>query len=149
MTDLSDLLERVRNAAGPDRELDVIIAYITYDEIPNLSCTFREFVHIHDNFAEVAARAEAHHCIRTALPRYTASIDAALALVARVLPGWHGALTWLPDYGLNAASFACEIGPMDWSGNQPPDNIIGHGDSMPLAILAALLSALIAKEGAK
>lgn len=139
MSNFEDLLTRVRNATGPDREWDAEIASAL-----GFPIEWKQANYTMETYPVITWSDTREPC-----PQFTASIDAALALVERVLPGWHGALTWLPDHGPNDASFACEIGPMDWSGDGPPDNIIGHGDSMPLAILAALLTALIAKEGAK
>lgn len=69
---------------------------------------------------------------------YSDSIDAALALVERVLPGWDICLS----HGHGEPWESC-IAPPDRAAND-----IGHAPTLPLAILAALLSALIAKEGA-
>lgn len=103
---MTDLLERVKAASGPDRELDG---------------------EVHD-FATQTVEQYA--------PAYTASVDAALALVERLLPGWNWHLNRLgqPRAVINdgpKAQFEC------W------DNT-----TLPLAILAALLTALQAAPAA-
>ena len=106
MGDLNELVERVKAATGPDRELDYAISRFADGEL---------------------ARHSSLH-----LP-YTASIDAALALTERMLPGW--------DYVLEGASRHCFV-------LMHPDNEDGEGvfvetaATSALAILAALLTAL-------
>jgi hypothetical protein len=108
---LVPLLERVKAATGPDRalECDLVEAFIS------------------------ASEAGAHFNFDLAAYRYTASIDAALALVERVLPGWQ----------VNVSAF----------GNVAEASLGGRGvyppiqaPTPPLAILVALLTAIISKE---
>lgn len=78
-------------------------------------------------------------------PAFTASIDAALALVERVLPGKHCRLGigYVGDY--SSADLGKEGRLSRWSCDgfaERPDN------ELPLAILAALLRALIAQADA-
>jgi hypothetical protein len=104
MSDLEQLLERVRAANGADDCLD----YAIYLQ-------FRELI---------------------GLQSYTSSIDAALALVERVLPGWFGEdgrHTW----GSHAILYTGE--------GRGRARIECYAPTHPLAILAALLSALIAQ----
>lgn len=129
VSDLSALLEKVKAAKGADEALDLDIARAC---APNVICMR------HNN--------EANTNEPFTYWKYTGSIDAALALVERCLPGWHGALTWMPAWGENDALHCCEIGPMAWTGDEPPDNVIGQAATPALAILAALLTALIAKQ---
>lgn len=70
MTDatLSALLARVEAATGPDREIDLSLAALAYPKTP------RSYW--------------ADHTGHGAQEEYTASVDAALALIERVLPGW-------------------------------------------------------------
>lgn len=110
MTDLNELLERVKKATGPDRQLDYA-----------LFCHFAPM--------EVAS---AWHPLNG--HKYTTSIDSALGLVERVLPGWK----WNIGHDANDDLHATV-----WHGVTEHDE---YGSIAPLAILAALLSALISKE---
>lgn len=92
-------------------------------------------------------------------PRYTTSIDAALALVERELPGWGWA------FANSHKDFLCEgeppiavdlIGPPQWSeedefGHQQYwcDSASAAGFTLPLAIIAALLKALKDQSGGR
>ena len=109
---ISSLLSRVRAASGPDRELDA--------DIWQALC----WKH---HWREIAKGTP-----------FTGSIDAAVALVERVLPGC--SLTILRDWGgLNR----CRI----WTDDiTPAPPYVGTASSLPLAILAALLSALEQKD---
>lgn len=121
--DLQDLLERVERARGPDRELDVAIAERLYPEI----CT--------------PSRRGSHHDepvwqTRDGLVRcecYTASVDAALALIEKVLPG----LWW--NVGI------CSANPLTYSADLA-DGTERPGATPALALCAALLAALIEQE---
>ena len=117
-TDLAALLERVRKATGPDRELDYEIPLAVEPPPPTgFWTTDREYY-----------------------PPITSSIDAALGLVERVLPGW----SWrVGAYNLDRVP-RCELA-------QPVETEFGpgigvraqvDGPTAPLAILAAMLTAL-------
>lgn len=110
MTTLSELLARVKAATGPDRGLDC-----------DIWCEL---------FAPDAMVID--HAAR--FTPYTASIDAALALVKKLLPGWTVVLTWQPC--LNPPEAFCELG-----GRRPSVGAVTEA----LALLAALLTALEAK----
>lgn len=96
MTDLSDLIERVRAATGADTELDVALlpfwdarheALRVYDERYETELADGRFsVRSKDGFYSSSAP----------FPRFTASIDAAIGLAERVLPGWE-VQTWGGD----------------------------------------------------
>lgn len=106
------LLERVKAASGPDRDLEWDIQQALFGI---------EQTDFHGT------------------PRYTASIDAALALVERVLPGsWYV----LAKGRLSEAEplYACEL-----LLGQDEQLGIAEGQNQPLAIIAATLTALIAK----
>lgn len=66
--------------------------------------------------------------------RWSSSIDAALALVKRLLPGWEWSM-WRVGETCGATVY-----------NTPEDEISNHAPTAPIAILKALVSALIAKE---
>ena len=125
MSDLTALLERVRAATGPDRELDLLVWELLVWKTP-----------------------WNHELHKTEL--FTRSIDAALALVERMLPGAYinvGPMFYID--GEIVKQRAIIIRPLwtkwtpldDWFDNHEGDQCA----TAPLAILAALLSALIDK----
>lgn len=82
MTDLSELIERVKAATGPDRELDGDIAH-AMSIVPDWCAAHRDANQRHvwtDGDRPL-------HAEQWIAPDVTASIDAALALVGRCLPG--------------------------------------------------------------
>jgi len=117
---MTDILKRLKEATGSDRELDAAIFWKLFPgSKPNLHTAMN-------------------------IPDYTASIDAALALVERMLPGWdlslfhrHTKSGWMarvrsPSYDL----FCTNI--VDGEEHCVP--------SAPIAILAALFTALEAQD---
>lgn len=137
--DLKALLERVRNATGPDRGLDGLLARDVEGWIPHFALEGEDIIdwpwmggHWHlpgDPDADDCQQAPSDEP-----PAYTASIDAALALVERVLPGWQWCLNRLgrPMALVNngpGVQFECE-----------------RAETMPLAILTSLLLALTSNQ---
>jgi hypothetical protein len=133
MTDntvLTDLLARVEGARGPDRELDRDLAEALYPEL----LTRERRVIQNDEFAWLLPAYGITRC-----ERYTASLDAALALVSRALP--------------EANCLGVELVVDKWDGYVSRNNVqSGHWlceangkKTAPVAILAALLKALIAR----
>ena len=120
---LEDLLARVEQAPGPDRELDGTLWCLSVGYAERVS-------HNPSTVFYTKSSGENANMSRESIPEYSASIDAALALVERLLP--------LHDIELhcfhhaNGTSFYAEIG------DQPQV----EGATLPLAILAALLRAL-------
>jgi len=128
MSNLQDLLERVTAAAGPDRELDCRL--------------FADLLMRPDGYAVVGfspgtvayVEAPVTTVRYLAAPHYTSSLDSALALVERLLPGWEwrverqSADLWihLPKH---CQKLAC-----------------AKGATPALALLAALLRALLAQQ---
>jgi hypothetical protein len=133
-TDLADLLRRVEAAAGPDRELDEAIAFALCDE--------HEFVQLKGAPRGVGPTLYrfGSHAPHSAL-RVTASLDAALALVERVLPG--------AICGVDGIGPAClpeaRVVP-EHSGEEVLTQYEARGRTPALALLAALLRALIAQQ---
>lgn len=147
MTDLPGLLERVMKCEGPDRGLDAALTValtqtvVVYakegaeypDDITYLRETVRD-----DNCAEGTywEKSRSGASLRSARP-LTASIDAALGLVERVLPGQAvaiGTMKFDPP-GTPWATIWTRFG-------EPRFN--AQGATVPMAILAAFLTALIA-----
>lgn len=131
---LKALRDRLRAASGSDRELDarVLIALIpdqwradAYD--------------VELGFAVEHAEGRAFRKVR--VPQFTASIDAALALCERTLPGAYWRVEKSPP------ALAAAHGQPFWAtcgaaGQQEA----ATGPTAPLAILLALLEAMIGKE---
>jgi hypothetical protein len=142
MSDLMELLERVKAATGPDRELDVMIGAALNFDVESMAMPFGDYVGLM-GVEKTAIQAESHQSIlRDGLPRFTSSIDAALALVERKLPGWTVANLSQQD----DKTWYCELreGHLTSYSRVAASNVTyGHRPgNLPLAILAALLSAL-------
>lgn len=122
---LEELLERVKAATGPDRELDGDIAEA-------LGINPKGSFRMRSSPDKAAFGIGAYSSWKP--DPLTASIDAALALVERVLPGW----TYnFGNVGEDDCGWACLT--------QPEGDCTDFGASaptIPLAILAALLQAL-------
>lgn len=135
MTDYSDLIERVGKAEGPDREIDAdlvrtccpgsrVSQYLASDEEPSV---------FHAHTIGLNDRAD--------VPRYTESLDAALSLVDRMLPGW----TRSVDATLPEAGIAVDLYPPD----QGSAGVRGDHKIEAIATCLALLRALEEKGLAK
>ena len=83
MTDYSDIIERLEKADGPSRELDgrVWVAANPDDLI------IGNPRHHGQGMVQFSGGGFAHDRFKVSEP-YTASLDAAIALVERLLPGW-------------------------------------------------------------
>lgn len=126
MSAIADLLERVETATEFDREIDYLIEEATNPALKGMSRSFNggwwpDHIDSEDWIA--------------APPFYSSSIDAAVALVEKMLPGWwvHG-LGRSPVHGL----WWCDL----YSISEKRGSGVEERDTAPLAILAALLRAL-------
>lgn len=83
-----DLILALHDADRPDRELDVLIAlFIDFKVDDDVGLDVRRAYKVH-GLEGFAARADAHMgAWRTALPRWTTSVDAAIALARQLAPG--------------------------------------------------------------
>jgi hypothetical protein len=138
---LSSLLLRVEGATGADRHIDADIFW-RFDE--------RASGVIFSNYATGLPRALDHGrpipsglgrmAVEIGAPAYSASLDAALALCERVLPGWRW-VVYGPDM---------DVRPHAWvsADNFRDDEGQALGSTPALALVAAMLKALIAaKQG--
>lgn len=126
MTDLSELLERVKAATGPDRDLDAAIGKA-------LGAEFKAR-NVHRRGHYIGGKPV---LLRVAedYPRFTASVDATLALVERCLPGWR--------YDIHSPRFGTPFEGVLMDGDSASRRIVvGHAPTAPLAILSALLQAI-------
>ena len=129
MSALKELLERVEKAEGPDRELDGAIADalgLAPDNLTRVSATYYEYTPDPDKGWWEAGR-------------YTASIDAAVALVEKKLPGCALAIGTMKfiQPGVPWATIWTTGGDPKWNAD---------AKTPALALIAALLKALIASE---
>lgn len=148
MTDLSGLLARVEVAARPDRHLDAAIYDAFGDDGSRVAFKVDDWsvepgLHLsryHDGWL-IGRNPQDQYA--DDLPRYTASIDAALALVEKVMPlALQAAILQFMHEGV-VGGHCWLYGP-----TTPNDSDIelhgeGHAKALPLAILAALLRAKI------
>ena len=154
MGSLDELIARLVAARGPDRELDAQVWVVTgpTDGVVGL-CGFEADAAWHYEYdaegrfpgdvVEYAVNPDGKRLpqARREAPPFTASIDAALTLLERKLPGWtHGHEKFPANELFNAGGyqfFAAED-------HSRLDGGYGHGEArtLPLAICLALLKAL-------
>ena len=141
MSDLSTLAERLEAATEPDRKLDADLWW-AFKRPAAERCFWNGALGLPRKLGEndpMPSGLGRSGCISMA-PPYTASIDAALALVEAMLPpyGW----SWRVQHTLGSerASIWREGLRSEWS-------ISLTAPTAPLAILRALVAALAAQEG--
>lgn len=140
MTDLSQLLEKVRTATAGSRELDAEIAE-TVGIVPDGALRMHRL-------PDPAKWATGAYDAWTA-PHLTTSLDAIVALIERELPGW--VVADLCQNSRHAGDpWGCTLAV--YFGSTPSKNKSASSGydfpSAPLALCAAFLSALISKEKA-
>lgn len=132
---LQSLHARVCAASGPNLALECELFEAL--EFPTDFFGSRIESHWHDGPVYGVNTADGtRHLSALRAPNYTASIDSALALVERVLPG----ALWRVE------KLAHSPGPPFWAtAGLPGQQEAAYSDTAPLAILAALFAALIAQ----
>lgn len=140
MSTIEELLIRVEAATGPDRELDIDLClalnYIAYDDAPMNLRRSQDDPGWLDYECEEAGKLV--DCTDKP-PELSHTIDAALALVERELPGWRRRVT-IETHKVTADLYLLDT---DFTGKFVMKRF-ESADAMiaPLAILAALLRAL-------
>lgn len=139
MTDLSSLISKLEQAKGPDRELDLEIAQTLAPDIVVL---------MHDT----STGKNNPHTYR----QFTDSIDCAVWLCERVLPGWNYHVGGCPKEFLTDIDrpYSAELmGPVTWGvidpevGQEPIyDTAYAQAHTAALAVTAAVLRAKQAME---
>jgi hypothetical protein len=146
-SDLSSLLERVKGADGPDREIDACITAALAEPLWPLREgaslyvdmeAYGPYVRVHDPRIGKRSKGNAPMFSLDEVPAYTSSLDAALALVERVLPGWEILIT---NEGDPADTWVASIGPRDTF-----TSFETQRPTPALALLSALLSAKLPVE---
>lgn len=135
MTDLNELLERVKKAKGPDREIDAHCFALSQGG------RLRQFYDGDKSY--VWEKPIDGFWIRdiknvTGTAKFSGSIDATLDLVERLLPGSMWRLQSSPDTGDGFQATLVTYGP-DLGSN-------AEAATAPLALLSCLFKSLISKE---
>lgn len=125
---LQGLLDRVRAANGPDREIDWRIAEMLSIPEPWRGSTIWPPFMANSKFDK-------------AIPAYTASLDVITALIERELPDWHIAMGTVGEQDM---PWACLIEPED-----PCRDFSASAPTITLALVEALLSAKLSQEVGK
>jgi hypothetical protein len=155
VTSLTELREKAERATGPDREIDAAmwaiasgwtLTYLANNIIVADKPGEVQRVIGWIDPGQVSRNASIH---RDDIPRVSASIDAALALVERNLPGWVWQLSKIDGVPSRAPLPDCEARvwiPSIRTRNLRVESANGQGATPPLAILSALLRALESQE---
>lgn len=130
------LIEKLKAADGPSRELDAEIAVwlgLVFEDGENAFGETRYSINTEGGVVRPGSRPD------MLIGRYTASIDTALALVAEKLPGW------VRD--VDATAPECGVDVRLHSPLPRQKGVIGTHPSEPLATIIALLTALEGEQG--
>lgn len=126
---LQDLLARVTQANGADRDLDTDLCAVLFGATPEATADMHR--HLSRGLVPLGGYPEPFHSERR---NFTASLDATLALVERVLPGWD----WIIQHTNGGLTIHAQLGPKR-------EGADAFADTPALALIAAMLSALIAQ----
>jgi hypothetical protein len=138
MNNLSALRERVEKAEGPDRELDAVIWLAL---IPGVTRRTTHVAHWQKPYDIDETRDETGRLIN--VPHYTASIDAAVALIERKLPGCGWSITRYenPNIWTPATTYIADVTLPGKIGDGAMFDACSNA-TPALALIAALLNAL-------
>lgn len=130
------LISRIRSATEGSRELDIAIFKSLGGTIP-----FHALGRVDDPYLVTEEDGKTYKASPSAssafhLPPVTTSLDAALALVERVRPGW----AWGIDHG--PSSVLGFLDPNDYEQRFLGARFVEHASTAPLALIAALLASL-------
>ncbi|PZO78454.1 MAG: hypothetical protein DI629_12210 [Mesorhizobium amorphae] len=135
MADLAELIERVEKLEGPDRHIDVELALLK----PWPAHQERRRV---DQAWCIGVRFQGKGWIEPAEPA-TSSLDAAVSLVNRVLPGWYWGISVEPP--VHGKRFHAVVNNIPvWSAAD--NGLVQSADYAPSAALAITLATLKAKQ---
>lgn len=138
MTETEKLIERLEAATGPDRELDGLMYGWESGLSPNGGSfmlgggfQFRHPTKVHPSGPA------ALYVPGDSVPAYTASLDAALALVERVRPGW-----WWCSRSDDTEGAYANLGPARTNPNAGGPCWRAYAPTAPIALCLALLRTL-------
>lgn len=132
MTNLLPLITRLEAASGPDRELDAEIAFATRH--PVNPAYVREYAISGAKMNPTLSPIQ-NYLLENS-PHYTSSLDAAIALAERVLPGWHWSV--YDTDGTIANNASAQVEPPEFTFNVSD----GVGKTPALALCIAILRAV-------
>jgi hypothetical protein len=92
MTNLSDIIERLEKAEAGSRELDCWIGYIA--DLQEDDMSWRDKIDRYGINHAITSAESRTNIWSTVLPRYTTSVDAAISLAEKVLPGSRFLMGW-------------------------------------------------------
>ena len=154
MSDLDALIERVEAATGPDREIDAVVWRVVL--MPQLPF-YREFdgrvmLDVRHGLGEGGPdwRHPSPYDQSRYPPNYTASLDAALTLMERKLPGWMvvNLSEWENERMRARGRWMAQLKPIGAQGDlRVVTAYCQHAPSPALALISALLRALKSEEG--
>lgn len=136
---IEELIERLEKAAGPDRELDVAIAVAIDGYVLEKRERDRKlWLYREESGPRYYGRKDPEYGVSGEYPRLTSSIDAAVALCVRVLPGMYWSITQ-GVIGNSPQEFDASV----WEEDAPWDALQHRGvhKSAPIALLLAILRA--------
>ena len=138
---ISSLLARVRAATDEDRELDGDLFW-KFNERSSEAVYWQAALGLPRKLdhSRPIPGGLGKHAVITGSPRVTSSIDAAVALVERVRPGFSVLLAWNPERAI------CNVHPKPL-GDMQQWAPVGEAKTPALALLAALLSSMEANDG--
>ena len=139
MSNLTELLARVQAAKGPDREIDALVHCL------DKGLTFQKFMRVNERQARSNMPLGKAYSFRTEkgetaiwqTEHYSESLDVLAALAERVLPG----------SGWAVGTYDGPYAEIEVEGPRAFTRYPGRAATPALAFLAAILAALIAKEG--
>ena len=135
---LDELIEKLEKAEGPNYRLEIDIFKLFNPE-------YAEYVEGRGGLVHVNDGEDQRVLSNVRAPNYTASLDAAVALAERVLPGWSiftclGQTVW-PDKPPCWADVGSREFQEDIDGHDQ-ENSTGFAPTLPLALCLAILKAV-------
>ncbi len=135
MSQIAELIKRVEGLTGPDREMDVMVVYAFFPDIGpyNGQCIGDEPIFWHEPYRKQPC------------PEFTASLDAVVALIERVRPGWGYAVR---KKSIDPVSYDAGVAsPYYWTGEGVEVDANADASTPALALLLALLRSMEADRG--
>ena len=144
MTDFTPLIERLENATKPDRLLDANIHWTMNPQAFDADA-YGDDEHLKPSYCYARSgwalnRADKAYLDSIPVPAYTASLDATIALVERMLPGWSISITQNVHHGY----WTCSL--YKYNYGQIISFDARHDAKPTVALLLALFRALQAQE---